>query len=780
MLCSSVYMMALSYNKNVEHKARTALEVSKKQSLLMFENLRSRKGKFPKSIKDGAIELSNSSWWTSGFYPGTLWYLYEYTGDKDILSAAEFMTTQLEKEVYKKNDHDIGFKINCSYGNAYRVTHEEKYRDKIVDAGKSLASRFNPIIGCTKSWNGNKWEYSVIIDNMMNLELLTVSSALSGDRKYYDMAKSHADVTMKNHFRPDYSSYHVVDYDTLSGKPKLKTTHQGFSAESAWSRGQAWGLYGYTMMYRQTGDIRYLEQAINIGKFIADHPHLPKDKIPYWDFDCPKIPDTYRDASAGAVMASAFIELSTLVKDKKLADKFWKIGEMQIETLSSSRFLAKSGTNCNFILKHSVGFLAKNSEVDAPLSYADYYYVEAILRYLRVIEGKPVVDNTTFVSENTDRGTWISILDRITRPMLTACGNGTLHSKMPIESVDKIERRAECTHLEALGRVIVGIAPWLELGVDSTPEGRLREEYIRLVCKSIKNAVNPESPDYMNFNKGRQPLVDAAFLAHGLLRAPKQIWGNLDKITQERLLNELKSTRAIVPGQNNWLLFSAMIECAIFQFEGAASWDYSRVRYAIEKFEDWYVGDGMYGDGPEFHWDYYNSFVIQPMLTTVLETMQKAEERKVPFYEVQKKRYSRYAEILERLIAPDGTFPAIGRSIVYRFGAFQALSDVAYRKLLPKNISEGQVRSAMTKLMLRQMSSPDNFDENGWLKVGFSGSQLHLGETYISTGSLYLSCAAFVVLGLSPEDSFWTCEPEPWSSVKIWGGVDMKADKALK
>jgi rhamnogalacturonyl hydrolase YesR len=270
--------------------------------------------------------------------------------------------------------------LYCSYGNGYRLTQTKEYKDIMLTGAESLASRYNPVAGCIKSWeSNNKWQFPVIIDNMMNLEFLFWASRTSGDPKYKDMSISHADKTIANHFRPDYSTYHVVSYDTISGQPEKKNTSQGFSDGSTWSRGEAWGLYGYVMTYRETREKRYLEQAMHIADFILNHPNLPEDKIPYWDFNAPDIPNTLRDASAGAIMASALIELSGYV-DQPESGNYLQVAEKQIRTLSSPEYFAGAGTNGNFLLKHSVGSLPHNSEVDVPLSYADYYYVEALLR----------------------------------------------------------------------------------------------------------------------------------------------------------------------------------------------------------------------------------------------------------------------------------------------------------------------------------------------------------------------------------------------------------------
>ena len=720
-----------------------------------------------------------SAWWTSGFYPGTLWYCYEYSNDPQIRAAAEEMTSRVEKQKYTTSNHDVGFIINCSFGNGYRLTHNETYRKVIETAAKSLSTRFHPVTGCTRSWNSKKWQFSVIIDNMMNLELLNVASSLTGDNTYYNMAKSHADRTMINHFRPDGSSYHVVSYDTITGKVLNQVTHQGVNDQSSWSRGQAWGLYGFTMMYRQTGKKEYLDHAIKIGKFIMNHPRLPKDKIPYWDFDAPNIPKEDRDASAGAIMASAYVELSTYVEGE-LSKQFLTIAEQQIKSLASPAYRAKKvGDNNHYIIKHCTGFMAKQYEIDAPLTYADYYFIEALIRYKKLLENRPVVETITAFSENSDRSLWLSSLHRISYPLLTNMAKGELRKNMPVESIAAdMQKRKEVTHLEALGRLITGISTWLELGPDNTIEGKLRAEYIDLALKSISNGVNPQSPDYLNFNNGRQPLVDAAFLAHGLLRARTQLWDKLDKTTQERVIKELKSSRVIKPSETNWLFFSAMVEAALKEFTG--EWEYESVKYACDRFAQWYKGDGWYGDGADFHLDYYNSFVIHPMMVEVLEIMKKnGIESSIP-YDLELERYARYAEQQERLISPEGTFPIVGRSLAYRFGAFHALSDVAYRKLLPERVKPAQVRSALSAIINRQVNAPGTFNPEGWLRVGFAGYQPHIGETYISTGSLYLCTAVFIALGLPESDEFWSSPSADWTCKKGWAGVDLNVDKALK
>jgi hypothetical protein len=339
-------------------------------------------GRLPRTIDEhGQLITAKSAWWTSGFFPGSLWYLYEYSNDPDILRLAKTMTARVEDQKYTTNNHDVGFMIYCSFGNGLRLTGEESYNEVILTGAHSLSTRFNENIGLIQSWGTNeKWQYPVIIDNMMNLELLCWATKHSGDPRFMEIARIHADNTIKSHFREDYSTVHVVSYDTATAEVEKKQTHQGYSDESAWARGQAWGFYGYVMMYRETKEQRYLDQAINIAEFLVNHPNLPEDMIPYWDFDAPNIPDEERDASAGAIMASALIELSQYVDAEKAKD-YADIGEQQIRSLASDAYFSEAGTNGNFILMHSVGSKPGNSEVDVPLTYADYYFLEAMLRY---------------------------------------------------------------------------------------------------------------------------------------------------------------------------------------------------------------------------------------------------------------------------------------------------------------------------------------------------------------------------------------------------------------
>lgn len=338
----------------------------------------------PKTFINDQIVYISKEDWTSGFFPGSLWYLYELTKDKRWKTFATKYTEALDSLKFLTNHHDIGFIIGCSYGNAFRLTGNEKYREVIVQAARSLSNRFRPTAGVIQSWDVNEgnwqakrgWECPVIIDNLMNLELLFEATKFSGDSSFYRMAISHADQTMRTHFRPDYSCWHVVDYSLTDGSVRRRQTAQGYSDDSAWARGQAWAIYGYTMCYRETGNHKYLEQAEKAFEFIAKHPNLPKDKIPYWDFNAPKIPSEFRDVSSAAIVASALYELSTYNRQKYY--KAW--ADSIMKSLADHNYRAKLGENGNFILKHSVGSIPHKSEIDVPLNYADYYFLEALKR----------------------------------------------------------------------------------------------------------------------------------------------------------------------------------------------------------------------------------------------------------------------------------------------------------------------------------------------------------------------------------------------------------------
>lgn len=368
-----------------------------------------------------------------------------------------------------------------------------------------------------------------------------------------------------------------------------------------------------------------------------------------------------------------------------------------------------------------------------------------------------------------DRSYWVNLLTKISEPVLKNAANGELKKNMPVEKAPGYSLKAErVTHLEAVGRTLAGLAPWLTLPVDNTAEGKLRKRFTDYSLATIRNIVDPGSADYLNFKEEGQPLVDGAFLAHGFLRAPKQLWEPLDATTKKRVIEELARLRKIKPPYNNWLLFAAMIE--IFFYSIGEAWDSLRVDIAIRKHLEWYKGDGWYGDGPNFHFDYYNAFVIHSMMVDALDKYTASGNMKTIEYETAVKRMQRYALQLERMISPEGTFPPIGRSATYRIAAFQPLAHTALIHQLPEEIKPSQVRAALTAVIKKMFEAPGTFDAKGWLQLGFCGHQPGMADTYTSTGSLYLCTTGFLALGLPADDRFWKDDAADWTAKKAWSG----------
>lgn len=390
----SLVAVMLVITAKAQVKSDRIVHFVESQTKLMLTEVKSKRSTnidfvSPRTIEGNELKMVATKDWTSGFFPGVLWYLYDLTGRKEWKTDAERFTALIEEQKTNGTTHDMGFKIYSSFGNGFKLTHDPHYKEVIIQAAKTLATRYNPKAGVLRSWDHSKdkWAYPVIIDNMMNLELLFEAAKLSGETSLTRVAVSHANATMKNHFRADYSSYHVVDYDSLTGKIIKKTTHQGYANESAWARGQSWGLYGFTMCYRETHDEKYLGLAENIAEFILSHPNLPEDYVPYWDFNAPNIPNEPRDVSAAAIMASGLFELSLYSRNGK---KYRLAAERMITSLSRS-YLSTPGSNHGFILDHSTGTKPTNSEVDVPLIYADYYFLEALSREKKIKEGKPIL-----------------------------------------------------------------------------------------------------------------------------------------------------------------------------------------------------------------------------------------------------------------------------------------------------------------------------------------------------------------------------------------------------
>jgi rhamnogalacturonyl hydrolase YesR len=391
LLAGSLFMMGMVMAQPI--KPVSVISDAEKQTAVMLTEIAALQAinnksnlVSPRTLKNDSLKLVVAKDWTSGFFPGQLWFLYEFTGKDKWKTQAELFTKQIESQQYDTTSHDVGFKIYCSVGAAYRLTKNERYKPVIIQAATTLSKRYNPITRTIKSWdNTKKWSYPTIVDNMMNLELLFEATRLSGDSSFYRIAVNHANSTLKNHFRSDYSSYHVVDYDTVNpGKIIKKTTHQGYADESAWARGQAWALYGFTLCYRATKNKAYLQQAGHIAGYILNNPNLPKDLVPYWDFNAPGIPNEPRDVSAAVITASALYELSLYSRNKKY---YTAKADAILKNITSS-YRSPLGLNKGFLLLHSTGSKPGNSEIDVPINYADYYYLEALLRSKKIKEKK--------------------------------------------------------------------------------------------------------------------------------------------------------------------------------------------------------------------------------------------------------------------------------------------------------------------------------------------------------------------------------------------------------
>ncbi len=373
-------------------------------------------------------------------------------------------------------------------------------------------------------------------------------------------------------------------------------------------------------------------------------------------------------------------------------------------------------------------------------------------------------------------------METISEPVLVALSRRELRKTMPVEAVSgNVQQRSIGTHLEAMGRLLMGLAPWLELDPsegESASETALRNRFRSYAREAIASAVDPSSPDFMHFGASSQTVVDASFLALALLRAPSQLLATMSKQTAALMAQAMITERKVLAGQSNWVLFSAMDEALLFRL--GADWDRMRVDCALNDLKTWYAGDGTYGDGPEYHADFYNSYVMHPYLLMLLRSVGEQEPAWRAMRPIVEERAVRYAAIQERMIGPDGSFPVLGRSICYRAGAFHLLADAALRNLLPHGVSPAQVRCALAAAQARTLDAPGTLDEHGWLRIGLAGHQPGLAETYISTGSLYLCSAAWLPMGLPPAHPFWSAPASPWTQKKIWSGADGTPDHALQ
>jgi hypothetical protein len=379
----------------------------------------------------------------------------------------------------------------------------------------------------------------------------------------------------------------------------------------------------------------------------------------------------------------------------------------------------------------------------------------------------------------TDREYWLEQLDKMAKPVLSNLAANNLKKAMPLglsKRIDNAATRSRVAYLEALGRLLSGMGPWLNLEGGSPKESALRSQYRQWALQSIANAVNPAAPDYMEWSHGGQPLVDASFLAFGLVRCP-WLWEHMNDTTRRRLVDAFLLTRQVKPGFSNWILFSGMIEAFFCRY--GLPWDEVRVDFCVRQFEQWYVGDGVYSDGPAYHWDYYNSYVIHPYLTEIINIVNAAKGSYRSMTTAIKERDERFALIQERLVNADGSFPATGRSIVYRGGAFHHLADMAWGKRLPPQLHPAQVRCALTAILRKTMGAPGTYTADGWLTIGLCGAQPDLADVYNTTGSLYLCSVILLPLGLPETDAFWADPAEKWSAQKIWSGEDAAGDHSI-
>ncbi|MBD0277205.1 MAG: DUF2264 domain-containing protein [Flavisolibacter sp.] len=390
-----------------------------------------------------------------------------------------------------------------------------------------------------------------------------------------------------------------------------------------------------------------------------------------------------------------------------------------------------------------------------------------------------LITSATAQNKQGDRQLWLIYMDKLARPVLSNLAEDKLKEKMPVElskRIDNAANRTAVSYLEAFGRTMSGIGPWLNLEGGSKEEIALRNQYRQWALKAVANTVNPNAKDYLKWNGG-QPLVDASFLAFGLVRCP-WLWQNLDTTVKQQVVTAFKITRGTVPVYSNWILFTGMIEAFFCKY--GLEYDPVRIEYAIREFaNNWYVGDGMFSDGANFHMDYYNSIVIHPYLASVVEIINNKNNAYQWFVPRLNQINKRYAEIQERNINTDGSYPITGRSIVYRGGVFHHLADIALRKQLPESLKPAQVRSALTAVIKKTLDAPNTFNNSGWLTIGVYGPQPDLADSYITTGSLYICSNIFLPLGLPETDEFWSAPPEPWTAVKVWQGQDVAADHAL-
>ena len=777
---------ALIPDATIEHVFRTAAA-----KFSAHDRLHADKTAYPDEAKGARWTTVGPANWVAGFYPGSLWFLYEYARDQRWPDApawralAETWTAGMTDQQYNTDTHDTGFMIFDSFGNGYRLTENPAYLPIIHRTAQSLSTRFLPATGTIRSWGkiSDIKGFNTIIDNMMNLELLVWSSRHGGTlpsgtpEDLLAIATRHADRAIEVFFRPDASTYHVVHLDPATGAIVRRRTAQGKADESTWSRGQTWAFNGFAYMAEATGRTTYLDAARRAADYYL--AHLPADHVPPSDFASELTGLEFKDTSAAGVAACGLLRLARLVPEPADRLRYHQAAERTLAALTAPPYFSDSPEKASLLV-----YSARNYHPDpahrltnTSLIFGDYYLLEALLDYRRATA--PASSHPSAAPLPTgpeQRAAAVALVDRIATPVLSAGAARELKKLLPVRPYEK--KRAAYTHLEAVGRALAGIAPWLELPPDETPEGLIRARLAADAVRTIASITDPASPDYLNFSRDYQPLVDAAFLAHALLRAPTRLWEPLNPAERTNLVAALQATRTIKPFESNWLLFSATVEATLWRFTGECNRE--PIAYALERHEAWYVGDGTYGDGAEYRADYYNSFVIQPMMLAVLDACAAKGDPLAENLPRILARARRHASIQERQISPEATFPALGRSITYRTGAFQHLADMALRRQLPDDISAPAVRSALHALSARIFAAPGTFDTEGFLLPGLAGDQPALRENYIATGSLYLCLTGFLHLGLPATDPFWTAPSAPWTQVRLWSGENLPADQAYK
>ena len=707
--------------------------------------------------------------WTNGALYRGMYEWAVYSGDKTymdfLMDICNRTSWGLGKRVYHADDVCVG----QLYTELYKRFGDEKMIDRLKYRMEYVMNHPNTeILQHTNPKARDRWTWcdALFMAPPVYVEMYNIT----GDEKYLQfMDREYKLCTDSLYNRTDHLYYRDNSYI-----PKREKNGKNIY----WGRGNGWVFAGLAIMLERFPKQHYTyNYYLNIYKELAAAILRCQDADGSWHASMLD-PDSYPLAENSA---SGFFTYGLAWG--------WNHG---ILTDPAYKQAALKGWEALKKYVHDDGFLGNVQPIGAAPGATgpdktEVYGVGAFLlagtQIMAMPKGTPKAAPAvaTPAPETADRKFWVESMTKIIDPLYENLSRGTLRKNMPVETNDGYNMgnsRKDVTHLEALGRSFDGIAPWLNLGKDDTEEGKIRAHYIDLVVKAIATAVDPSSPDYLTFDgPGTQPLVDAAFFAQGLLRSKDVIWPALDATTKQRIIDQFKASRKIKPWENNWLLFSATIEAALLEFTG--EYDEEKIDYAFSKHAEWYKGDGWYGDGPSFHLDYYNSYVIQPMILDVSAVLKEHGKKWGDFYDVELPRLVRYAEQQERLISPEGTYPVLGRSSGYRFGSFQVLSQVCLLEKLPLYIEPAQVRCALTAVLRNQLVD-ESFDKDGWLTLGFCGHQPGVADNYVSTGSAYLCTFMFLPLGLPADNQFWAAPAADWSSKRTWKGLPIRDDHAIR